>query len=142
MMQAQPARSRGFTLLEMLVVFASIGLMAAITVPSIARQIQERVKQAELQNVLTVMTTLPVRAMLQGQAFALKELPRDLQNDKKLPKDWMASFEPALAISAAPSCTESIMKIWHISEPERLHTYRIEARTCRMYAVQSNIDAL
>ena len=66
-----PRSLRGFTLLELLVVFALVGLVAAIAFPNLERLYAAVTREAERDHILDQFAGLGLRAMRQGRNFVV-----------------------------------------------------------------------
>ena len=88
------ARTRGFTLLEMVVVLSILGLVTAVAVPSVLRAIETWQRRGELELVLDQIRGLPATARAQA---------RDLQiSSKSLARtDAPLHVEKASTLTAA-----------------------------------------
>ena len=90
-------RQRGFTLLEMIVVLAILGLATALVAPAALRGIDSWRRQSELDSLLDQIRALPGNARASGKPIALsdetlkaKEAPLRVASDWALsvPKPW------------------------------------------------------
>jgi type IV fimbrial biogenesis protein FimT len=72
-----PGRRRGFTLIEMMVVVAIIGLVAAIGLPSIITSVQKTGMRAALSNILDVCKTARANAILHNQTESVIFYPAE-----------------------------------------------------------------
>ena len=66
-------RQRGFTLLEMIVVLAILGLATAMVVPSMLRGIDTWQRQAELDSLLDQIRALPGNARGSGRPIVISK---------------------------------------------------------------------
>ncbi|QDA56945.1 prepilin-type N-terminal cleavage/methylation domain-containing protein [Thermomonas aquatica] len=66
-------RHRGFTLLEMIVVLAILGLATALVAPSALRGIDSWRRRAELDSLLDQIRALPGNARASGRAIVLSD---------------------------------------------------------------------
>jgi prepilin-type N-terminal cleavage/methylation domain-containing protein len=66
-------RSRGFTLLEMIVVLAILGLATALVAPAALRSIDSWQRQAELDALLDQIRALPGNARASGKVILISE---------------------------------------------------------------------
>ena len=66
-------RQRGFTLLEMIVVLAILGLTTALVAPAALRGIDSWRRQAELDSLLDQIRALPGNARASGKAIVLSD---------------------------------------------------------------------
>jgi hypothetical protein len=124
--------SFGLTLLEILLVLVLVGLIVSISVPPISRQIAQRAEQAAIQEILAVISALPVRVMNAGRSVDIELLRQDAPLGERIPPQWLVEFEPILRITPAPSCNETVVIIRSQREPSFERRLRIEERTCRI----------
>lgn len=66
-------RARGFTLLEMIVVLAILGLATALVAPAALRSIDSWQRQAELDALLDQIHALPGNARASGKAILISD---------------------------------------------------------------------
>lgn len=95
---------QGFTLVEIMIVVAIIGLLAAIGIPSILNAYSSSQTQAKARNVAEVekakgVLTLPTSSMLPG-AMALTDTTQDLSTGS-----FVTNLCAALSISALSELT-------------------------------------
>lgn len=93
-------RARGFTLLEMIVVLAILGLATALVAPSALRGIDSWRRQAELDALLDQIRALPGDARASGRAIALSD-------------DALQSDHAPLRV--APGWTLQVPKPWKVN---------------------------
>lgn len=118
--------SRGYTLLEMLVVVAILGLATSLVAPAGYRMVASWNEATEVDQVLHALEALPVRARNEGRQFELEQIgaaasPADAGNADaalpgtptpspaplELPEGWRMEFSPALQIRANGACAET-----------------------------------
>ena len=90
----------GFTLLELLVVLALVGLVAAIAFPNLERLYAAVTRETERDHILDQFAGLGLRAMRQGRSFVVFDAvgPRDLSP----PDSTESGAAPEAAGSAVP----------------------------------------
>lgn len=101
------AGSGGFTLLELVVVLALLGLATALVAPSGMRAIEARSRNADIEAGLGSLSALAARAHEQGRAMVLAagELPAGAIEG--LPEGWIVTLEQPLRIQANGACSHS-----------------------------------
>ena len=92
-------RPRGFTLLEMIVVLAILGLATALVAPSELRGIDSWKRQAELDALVDQVRALPGTARARGKAILVSA-------------ETLASDRPPLRI--APEWTLAVDQPWRV----------------------------
>lgn len=76
--------SKGFTLVEMIVVMAIIGILVALLAPNVATLIkdaQDTSNDAKVKNVMTTLSAYNTKMIKDGFAFTAPALDQDFDND-------------------------------------------------------------
>lgn len=105
-------RARGFSLLEMIVVLAILGLAAALVAPSALRSIDSWRRQAELDALLDQLRALPGNARASGAAIAIsKEAMASEAPPLRVAGDWEISVPRAWSVRANGVCEGGAIEI-------------------------------
>lgn len=98
-------QARGFTLLEMIVVLAILGLATALVAPSALRGIDSWRRQAQVDALLDQIRALPGRARAQGRAIALSDASlAGAQPPLVVAPEWRLRVPTPWRVSAAGVC--------------------------------------
>lgn len=101
-------RSRGYTLLEMVVVMALLALATALVAPSGYRMIQTWREADGVERVLRELTGLPVTARATGRELHFgSDAPRELSTVVTLPEGWRLTLDAPLTVRANGACNDS-----------------------------------
>ncbi|MGM9484156.1 type II secretion system protein [Roseateles sp. NT4] len=135
-----PGRLRahgGFTLIEVVVALAIIGLVAAVAVPALARRLDAAYRAADLAQVAGSARLLPVRAAAMGvelklDAAGLARPMADGLPPVELPPGWtLKPQDPAPRLGRAGSCTEGALLL---TAPSPVQQWRLQfgALSCEL----------
>lgn len=103
---------RGFTLLELLIVLALLGLAAAVVVPGLARTYDAIVRSGERADVVRALEGLPLRVRATGRELALDaEDAQALAEAAPLPDGWSARLLEPLRIERTGVCHPSRVRV-------------------------------
>ena len=99
------ARAAGFTLLEMIVVLAVLGLATALVAPAALRSIDSWRRQAELDSLLDQIRALPGNARARGAPILLNdEALRAKAPPLRVAADWSLSVPAPWQVNANGVC--------------------------------------
>ena len=119
-------RHRGFTLLELLIVLALIGLVAAVVVPGLARTYDAIVRTGERADVVRALEGLPLRARASGRGLEIEPEPNAaFAALLDLPEEWRAVLEEPLRIEGSGLCHPAKVRVtgrgmtetWRLTSP-------------------------
>lgn len=103
---------RGFTLLELLIVLALIGLVAAIVVPGLSRTYEAIAGSGERADVVRALEGLPLRVRASGRDLSIE--PGDAKAFDallELPAGWRVALAEPLRIERSGLCRPSKVKV-------------------------------
>lgn len=98
-------RTAGFTLLEMIVVLAILGLASALVAPSAVRGIDSWRRQAQMDALLDQIRALPGDARAQGVAIAIDDAALSGEAPPlRVEGDWTLSVPDAWSVHPNGTC--------------------------------------
>lgn len=100
-------RVRGFTLLELVVVLALLGLATALVAPAGFRMIGSWRRATEVDAVLGALVALGAKAQQQGRALTLDAGPVPASAIAGLPDGWTVVLAQPLVVQANGACSDT-----------------------------------
>ena len=121
------ARRKGFTLLEMIVVLALVGVLATLALPNLQRLYASAQRSTERDRILDQLGSLPSVAMLRRRSYVVygTEAPAQsatptsaLQDDAEryplqVPQGWQVVFDKPLVVRASGICLGAELTLSH-----------------------------
>lgn len=123
------ARIRGFTLLEMVVVLAILGMASTLAAPSVYRMVRSWQNADEIDGVLRRLTLLPTVAQRGGTPLRITSDDPKTLAVLELPEGWSLKLEQPLLIRANGVCGASAGTL--DTGPQDV-AFRISAPFCRI----------
>jgi general secretion pathway protein G len=109
-------RQAGFTLLELLVVLALVGLAVGLVAPAAQRGIEAARERSWGQDLVAALAALPVRAYGAGQALEVDATALRAKLPG-LPANWQLAVAPPLRYSANGMATGGRVKLQAPGQP-------------------------
>ena len=119
-------RGRGFTLLELIVVLALVGLVTVLALPNLERMYEGFTRKAEQGRILNRIAGLGREAMLRGRAFAVYGAGEDAAEaiadrrvsgfepyDLDVPPGWEVNLDRPLLVRANGVCLGATVTLVH-----------------------------
>lgn len=124
----------GFTLLEMLVVMAIIGLAAATVVPALARVVAAVRHDSEAQDIVDQLGQLAFRAYSSGKAIVLSEAAQKSARPAivEVPSGWVLSIAQPIHFNAMGLCDGGNVAI--VAPDGDVTSLRLAAPDCAIVA--------
>ena len=122
------SRRRGFTLLELLIVLALLGLATAVALPNLERLYAAATRTSERDRVLDQVAALGREAMLHGRAYVVFGNARAPGADEAaryagyetyvvdVPEGWRLEFDRPLLVRANGVCLGAALTLSHPEE--------------------------
>ncbi|MDO8890547.1 MAG: prepilin-type N-terminal cleavage/methylation domain-containing protein [Sulfurimicrobium sp.] len=129
--------SRGFTLVEILVVLVVIGLIAGVAMPNMVKILQSTERAGQRDTLLGEIAGLGYRAYLTGQPITLGEVPvaaggeAEPQAPFQIPQGWKLEIHQPITYNFNGICSGG--KITLVSPDERREIFRLEPPRCKIH---------
>lgn len=123
------ARARGFTLLEMVVVLAILGLASTIAAPSVYRMVRSWQNADQIDAVFRRVALLPTAAQQRGASLRISSDEPETLAPIELPAGWSLKLDQPLLIRANGACRESAGTLDTGTQDV---SFRISAPFCRV----------
>lgn len=127
--RAAPLSQRGFTLLELLVTLAIVGLLAGLVLPNVAAWIGASERATENRQFRSAFARLPLYAYTNGRELAVSRWDGALPDapEIQLPRGWRADLDPSLRVSANGLCSDASGSVL---TPSGRRSFRVRAPDC------------
>ncbi len=121
--------ARGFTLLELLVVLAILGLATALAGPALLRTVDSWRRQGDIDAVMEQVRALPMHARAEGRALFVDEGGvAAARVPLRAPEGWSLSVSEAWRVNANGACTPGELLL---ARPGREVPIRVLAPFCQ-----------
>lgn len=128
-------KADGFTLVELLVVMAIIGLLTALVAPNLRSLVDSMERSTRRGGVLADLSGLSYRAYVLGQSFELRnghlgEVLRDGNPVLPLPEGWQAEVEAPIRFNYSGWCSGGRLKL--VSPDRRVERVELLPPACEL----------
>lgn len=122
---AKARRAAGFTLLELVVVLALLGVVTALAMPNLAGLVASAQRATERDDLINQINALGQRARLSnsnllvaGLPAAVEEVPAGFTSHQlEIPNGWTVEFVPPLVVRANGVCLGAELTLSHADAP-------------------------
>jgi type II secretory pathway pseudopilin PulG len=121
-----PPRMAGYTLMELLVILALIGLLASVTLPRLHSGYQSAQRAFEREDVAAQLAALGYRAARERREISLEDAPA--QGLLQLPEGWRLTPEAPVIYRANGTCAGGTVSV---RIEERYQTWKLEPPWCQ-----------
>lgn len=128
-------KSRGFTLVEILVVLVVIGLIAGVAMPNMVKMLQSAERAGQRDTLLSEIAGLGYRAYLTGQPLTLGGAPvagegGETQPPFQIPQGWQLEIPRPITYNFNGICSGG--QIILVSPDERREIFQLEPPRCKI----------
>lgn len=116
----------GYSLLEVIVVVAILGVAATVSGPSIGRMITSQQAQQVVRGVATEMGALRAKAFLSSRSLSAEDVQTQL--DAHIPSDWRIEVGETLRVASSGYCTGGEVRL--VAPSGRLWMFEVSDGDC------------
>lgn len=132
----RPGQPKGFTLLELIVVLALLGLATALVAPSGFRMISSWHRATDLEASLQTVSALSVAAASEGRMRMLETGSVDADLLSGMPEGWRIELDAPLTVQANGACSDSLGRA--LGPDGHVQKFEVIAPFCRVKRVDDS----